>query len=75
MSRPDRPRYSLANYTVELRDKGWYFGHPYELVGDYKGPYGSIASLTLTIARELKRELERRHRPRLSTAPLQNASK
>lgn len=65
MSRREQPRLSLANYTVELRDKGWYFGSPFEPTRDYRGPYASIASLTLCIARQLRREIERRHRPAL----------
>ena len=64
MSRRDRHKYALADYTVELRDKGWYFGRPYGTSrGDYRGPYASTASVTLTIARQHKRENERRHRP------------
>ncbi|MEQ1899919.1 MAG: hypothetical protein ABL866_04220 [Devosia sp.] len=74
MSRRDRPRYSLANYTVELRDKGWYFGYPYDLVGAYRGPYTSIASVTLTIARQLKREIERRHRSVVPVAQAEMAA-
>ena len=66
MSRPDRRKYALADYTVELRDKGWYFGRPYEPASDYRGPYASTASVTLTIARQHKREIERRHRPATS---------
>ncbi len=63
MSRPERPKYALADYSVELRDKGWYFGRQFQLAGEYRGPYVSIASVTLMIARQMQRELERRHRP------------
>ncbi len=57
---PDHRRYALADYTVERRQKGWYFGRPYEPPKSYLGPYVSISSVTLMIARQLKREVERR---------------
>jgi hypothetical protein len=46
--------YALANFTVELRPKGWYFWR------DTKGPYSSEASVTLMIARQLRREIVKR---------------
>ena len=54
--------YMLAEYTVEHKKDGWYFGRTarYEDKEERKGPYGSIASVTLVIARELKREIARR---------------
>lgn len=61
MSRLERTKYALADYTVELRARGWYFGRQYQLPADYRGPYASIASVTLVIARQLRREIERRH--------------
>ncbi len=54
--------YVLAEYTVEHRNNGWYFGRTARH-GDKeerKGPYGSIASVTLVIARQLKREIAKR---------------
>ena len=57
---PDRRRYLLSDYTVERRPKGWYFGRLYQPPKSYLGPYASISSVTLMIARQLKRELERR---------------
>jgi hypothetical protein len=54
--------YKLAEYTVECRKDGWYFGRSARF-GDkeeMKGPYSSIASLTLVIARYLKREITKR---------------
>ena len=57
----------LTDYTVELRDRGWYFGRPYETSSKYRGPYSTIASLTLMIARQLRKEVERRHRPTSGT--------
>ncbi len=54
--------YALADYTVECRAAGWYFGRTGRF-GDkteMKGPYGSIASVTLMIARALLKEIEKR---------------
>jgi len=62
MPRPDRTRFALADYTVELRERGWYFGRQYDSAAEYRGPYASVTSVTLMIARQLKREIERRHR-------------
>jgi hypothetical protein len=55
--------YMLSEYTVEYKKNGWYYGRSARF-GDKdeaKGPYGSIASVTLVIARELKREIAKRH--------------
>jgi hypothetical protein len=53
--------YMLATFTVEKRATGWFFKKSY---GDdsWRGPYSSEASVCLTIARQLKRELLRRDR-------------
>jgi hypothetical protein len=54
--------YMLADYTVEHKRDGWYFwrtarfGEKEEL----RGPYSSISSVTLIIARQLKREIAKR---------------
>ena len=58
--------YKLAEYTVECRNDGWYFGRSARF-GDkeeMKGPYNSIDSVTLVIARHLKREIAKRDAPR-----------
>ncbi len=55
-----RRRYALADYTVEHRQRGWYFGRQIHPPRTYAGPYASLASVTLMIARQLRRELERR---------------
>lgn len=57
--------YMLAEYTVEHRQDGWYFGRTarYDDKEERKGPYGSIASVTLVIARHLRREINRRAAP------------
>ena len=52
--------YALANFTVELRGKGWYFWRTYGDKSDTKGPYSSEASVTLMIARQLRREIVKR---------------
>lgn len=60
---PERKRkYALNDYTVEWRVKGWYFGRPYQTGREYRGPYSSITSVTLSIARLMRREIERRDR-------------
>jgi hypothetical protein len=57
-----RRLYVLAEYTVEHRSDGWYFGRTarYGDKEERKGPYTSIPSLTLVIARHLKCEIEKR---------------
>jgi hypothetical protein len=52
--------YALANFTVELRAKGWYIWRTYGDKTDTKGPYSSEASVTLMIARQLRREVVKR---------------
>ena len=55
--------YALADYTVESRAKGWYFGRPFQAKSEFKGPYASVSSVTLMIARQLRKEVERRDKP------------
>jgi len=52
--------YMLANYTVEQRAKGWFYWPTYGEKADAKGPYSSIASVSLMIARQLGREIKKR---------------
>jgi len=52
--------YALAEFTVELRPKGWFFWRTYGDKSDARGPYSSIASVTLMIARQLRREIDKR---------------
>lgn len=59
----DRKRiYRLADYTVERRRDGWYYGRTARFGDKHEmsGPYSSIASLTLMIARALNREITKR---------------
>lgn len=52
--------YALAEFTFQLRPKGWFFWRTYGDKAEAKGPYSSMASVTLMIARQLKREIKRR---------------
>jgi hypothetical protein len=58
--------YRLAEYTVECKKDGWYFGRSarFDDKEQMRGPYSSIASVTLVIARQLKREITNRDAPR-----------
>jgi hypothetical protein len=59
--------YRLAEYTVEHKKDGWYFGRSarYGDKEDMKGPYASVSSVTLVIARQLKQEITKRDTPRV----------
>lgn len=54
--------YALADYTVEGRADKWYFWRTarYGDKENRRGPYSSLASVTLMIARELRREVTKR---------------
>ncbi len=54
--------YMLSEYTVEHKKDGWYFGRSARFgeKEELRGPYSSISSLTLVIARQLKREIAKR---------------
>ncbi len=51
--------YALASWTVEWRPRGWFFRKT-DSDMDWKGPYSSETSVTLMIARQLKREVVKR---------------
>ena len=55
--------YALADWTVEKREGGWYFSRSanYHSKGDWKGPYGSEASVAMMIARQLRKEITERY--------------
>ncbi len=57
--------YMLAEYTVECRRDGWHYARTARFgdKGEMRGPYSSMASVTLMIARELKREITKRDAP------------
>ena len=54
--------YALADYTVEGRADKWFYWKTarYGDKEERRGPYSSIASVTLMVARELKREITKR---------------
>lgn len=59
-----RRKYALADFTVEYRvGKGWFYGRQYDKSAEFRGPYKSPASVTLMIARQLRKEIERRDAP------------
>lgn len=54
--------YCLQEYTVEKKPMGWFYSRTsrFGTKHEAKGPYRSMASVTLMIARELKREITKR---------------
>ena len=57
--------YALDMWTVEKRPNGWYFSKS-AYHGDkhnWRGPYSTGMSVTLMIARELLKEIKKRHAP------------
>ena len=53
--------FALNNWTAELRHDGWYYGDTYgQAATEYRGPYTSMASVTLMIAREMTKDIARR---------------
>lgn len=59
---PRSNRITLPTYSLEKRKDGWYFFAPtfFSEPSAPKGPYGSIMSACLMIARELAREAVRK---------------
>jgi hypothetical protein len=59
----ERYIYALTGWTVEKRDKGWYFAQSAKRHrnDDWRGPYRSEASVALVIARRLRREIIERY--------------
>ena len=59
-----RRTYALSDYTAENRGGKWYYWKTarYGDKEEKRGPYSSIASVTLMIARELKREIGKREK-------------
>jgi len=60
----ERYIYALSDWTVEKRERGWYFARSANRhsSGDWRGPYRSEASVVMMIARQLRREIVERHR-------------
>ena len=57
--------YRLAEFTVEWRPRGWFFTRTarFDDKSEWRGPYSSMASVSLMIARDLKREIAKRDAP------------
>jgi hypothetical protein len=55
--------YMLATFSVEHRPRGWFFWPSYGDKTEAKGPYSSLSSVTLMIARSLKKETAKRDAP------------
>ena len=55
--------YALSDWTVEKREKGWYFARSANRHsnGEWLGPYRSEASVAMMIARQLRREIVERY--------------
>ena len=51
--------YMLGTFQVEVRPRGYFYKNAYQ-DDSWHGPYGSAASVTLMIARKLRKELKRR---------------
>lgn len=63
-----KPIYALDSWTVEKRHNGWFFARTGTKRGRrWRGPYRSEASVTLSIARELRKELATRHQRLIHT--------
>ncbi|MEP2744489.1 MAG: hypothetical protein ABJP87_01490 [Bauldia litoralis] len=60
------PTLMLQNWSVQRRASGWYVARPTtrfdKVRPKWRGPYSSAASVSLMIARELKKEILRRDR-------------
>ena len=64
-----RQTFALNGWSVEQRGEYWWYGDTYRDRPDqFRGPYSSMTSVTLMIAREMVREVIRR-RERLSPTP------
>jgi hypothetical protein len=58
-----RDAFMLSQWTVEQRGSYWYYGDPYrDEKAKFKGPYSSLASVTLMLGRELLKEVQRRQK-------------
>ncbi len=62
---PPRPAYALKQWTVEKRRNGWYIQPTTPSFAEkvpLQGPYTSLVSACLMIARQLQREAAKRYR-------------
>ena len=64
-----KQNFALSGWSVEQRGEYWWFGVTYRDRPDqFRGPYSSLTSVTLMIAREMTKEYVRR-RERMSPQP------
>jgi hypothetical protein len=63
--------FALNHWTAEQRSNGyWYYGDTYrEEPNQFRGPYSSMTSVTLMIAREMMKEIVKRRERMASSAP------
>ena len=63
--------YALTGWTVEKREKGWYFARSANRhnKGEWRGPYRSEASVAMMIARQLRREIVERYQHQMHGRP------
>jgi hypothetical protein len=53
--------WALGHWTAEQRGNYWYYGDTYRDRPDqFRGPYSSLTSVTLMVAREMTKEIARR---------------
>ena len=59
----ERYVYALSVWTVEKRARGWYYARAASQhdAADWKGPYSSLASVSMMLGRELRREIRVRY--------------
>ena len=67
----ERYIYALTGWTVEKREKGWYFARSANRHsnGEWRGPYRSEASIAMMIARQLRREIVERYQHQMNGRP------
>lgn len=66
MATDKEPTFLLQPWSVQRRNRGWYVSRSTSRFDktrtEWRGPYRSATSATLTIARELRKVIERRDR-------------
>lgn len=64
-----RATFALNMWSVEQRGGYWYYGDTYrDKPEEFRGPYSSLTSVTLMLAREMLKEVARR-RQRMFPSP------
>ncbi len=64
----ERYVYALTDWTVEKRERGWYFAKSAKRHrhADWHGPYRSETSVAMMIARQLRREIAERYQQQVN---------